>query len=62
MKSVFFFPRKVTADGETKEFECLNFFKRIVNKVDDRVCQMVFSERDNESVRFVSIERHISSV
>ena len=49
-------------DGETQEFKCLNFLKRIVNKVDGRVCQTVLSERDSESVRFVRIERYIPSV
>ena len=38
----------------------LNFMKKIVKKVDRRVCQTVLS--DNESVRFVRIERHIPSV
>ena len=46
---------------ETKEFELLNFLKRIVEKVDRRVCQTILLERDFESVRFVMIERHITS-
>ena len=40
----------------------MNFHKRIVKKVDRRVSYMVVSERDSESVRFVRIERRISSV
>ena len=41
----------------------MDFLKRIVKKVDRRVCQMVLlSESDRESVRFVRIERHVPIV
>ena len=33
------------AGGETQEFERLNFLKRIVKKVDGRVCQTVLLEQ-----------------
>ena len=37
-------------------------FKRIVKKVDWRVHKTVFLEKQNESERFVEIERHIPSI
>ena len=48
-------PRKIKAACDIQEFEWLNFLKRIVKKVDRRICQMVLSERDSEIVRFVRI-------
>ena len=36
--------------------------ERISEKIDGRVCHIVLSERDSESVRFVRIERYIPSV
>ena len=57
-----FGPRKIMADGETQEFEWLNFLKIILKKEDRRVCQTVLLERDREGVRFVRIERHVPSV
>uniref|UniRef100_A0A8C4QV43 Uncharacterized protein n=1 Tax=Eptatretus burgeri TaxID=7764 RepID=A0A8C4QV43_EPTBU len=54
---------KIMVHCETQKCERLNVLKRIVKKVDGRVCQMVLSERerDSDSVRFVLIERHIPS-
>ena len=43
--------RKIMADGETQEFECLNFLNKIVKKVERRVCQMVQRERERERER-----------
>ena len=53
------FPGKIMADSETQKLERKDFFQRIVENVDGRVFQMVLSERHHESVRFVSIERHV---
>ena len=55
-------PRKIMSDSETQEFEWLNFLKRIIEKVDRRICQMVLLERDRDSVKFVRIERYIPSI
>ncbi len=50
------------ADSETQTLERQNFLERIVEKVDRRVVQLVFSERQSESVRFVRIEIHVPLV
>ena len=50
------------ADSETHEFELLNSLKRIVKKVDRRICQMILLERNGECERFVRIERCIPFV
>ena len=41
-------PREIIVESETQEFEGLNFFERVVEKVDGRLCRMVLSERENE--------------
>ena len=56
------FPGKIMADSETQKLELKNFFKRIVEKIDGEVFQMVLSERHSESVRFVRIEKHVPRV
>ena len=39
-------PRKTMAESETQEFDLLNFFQRVVEKVDERGFNgMVLSER-----------------
>ena len=57
------FPGKIMADSETQKLEREDFFQMVVEKVDGGVggFQMVFSERQSESVRFVRIERHVPS-
>ena len=52
------------ADGETQEFELLNFLTRVVKKVDwaGRGCQTVLSQRDSENVRFLSDFKDIFQV
>ena len=56
------FPGKIMADSETQKLERKDFFQWIVEKVDGEVFQMVLSERQSESVRFVRIERHVPRV
>ena len=59
-------PRKITTDSETKKFQLLNFFMRIVKNGGGRGCQMVLAdterERESRSVRFARIEGHFSSL
>ena len=55
------------AESEAQAFEQLNFFERVIKKVDGRVYRLILSERDRDRDRdicqdLMTYDRHMTSL